>query len=91
MASEPDSRIGKPWFCRNLRWPTSNTFRLQWITKTAVEFRNLEGIMNKDGENEYPTPVWFGRDGQEVSRDAGIEVCYEMDRAEANKKKSFDH
>lgn len=77
-----------PELCRNLNWPTSDPFRIRWIAKTPVKFRyvgHLKNTLNRDEKGDARA-VLVGKDGQEISVDAGAGVCRileDVDRQEA--------
>lgn len=84
MASPPLPTLPLPTFCRKLKWPTSPAFRIRWICITPVHFRfvgHLKNTMNL-GEDGEPHAVLVGKDGQEVSREAGegvVEILRKRD------------
>ncbi|KXT00463.1 hypothetical protein AC578_1939 [Pseudocercospora eumusae] len=88
MTSPPDPKLPKPAWTAKLNWGTSATFTLRWLGTTSIPFRTVGHLkntlnMNEDGE---PLAVLVGKDGQEVSADAGMGVVWVLDEAEANAK-----
>ncbi|KAK5174017.1 uncharacterized protein LTR77_001097 [Saxophila tyrrhenica] len=87
MASPPDPSLPKPAFCTKLNWATSPAFKLQWLATTPVHFRfvgHLKNTFNVD-EDDRPMAVLIGKDGQEISSDAGMGVVEILDEAEAER------
>lgn len=84
MASPPDPSLPKPPFCAKLNWPTSPAFKLRWLALTSVHFKHvghLKNTLNID-DNDQPMAVLIGKDGQEISSDAGMGVVEILDDAE---------
>ncbi|KXT11416.1 hypothetical protein AC579_9873 [Pseudocercospora musae] len=86
MTSPPDPKLPKPVWAAKLNWGTSATFTLRWLGTTSIPFRTVGHLkntlnINEDGE---PLAVLVGKDGQEVSADAGMGVIWVLDEAEAN-------
>ena len=96
MTTPPDPSLPRPTFCAKLKWSTSPAFGLRWIATTEVHFRHvghLKNTLNLDGRKE-PMAVLVGKDGQEISREAGFGVATIMDefeQAEAQKQGSLGH
>ncbi|KAK5113318.1 hypothetical protein LTR85_010935 [Meristemomyces frigidus] len=85
MTSPPDPTLPKPPFCAKLNWGTSPAFTLRWLAVTPVHFRmvgHLKNTCNVDERGE-PRAVLVGKDGQEISSDAGMGVVWVLDEAEA--------
>ena len=85
MTSPPDPNLPKPGFCKKLNWGTSPAFTLRWLATTPVHFRlvgHLKNTMNIDEEGK-PMAVLVGKDGQEISADAGMGTVWVLDEAEA--------
>lgn len=85
MTSPPLPSLPKPPFCAKLNWGTSPAFTLRWLATTPVHFRmvgHLKNTCNLDERGE-PRAVLVGKDGQEISSDAGMGVCWVLDEAEA--------
>ena len=84
MTSPPDPSLPKPPFCSKLNWTTSPAFSLHWLATTSVHFRlvgHLKNTCNPDDEGT-PRAVLVGKDGQEVSQDAGMGVVWILDEAD---------
>jgi YTH domain-containing protein 1 len=90
MASPPDPSLPKPAFCAKLNWGTSPAFRLRWMATTNLHFRNvghLKNTLNLD-EDGNPMAVLVGKDGQEISQEAGLGVVEILDEVhEAAKRR----
>ncbi|KAF2171787.1 hypothetical protein M409DRAFT_50430 [Zasmidium cellare ATCC 36951] len=85
MTSPPDPKMPKPAFASKLNWGTSAAFSLRWLGTTSIHFRligHLKNTLNKDEKGESRA-VLIGKDGQEVSADAGMGVVWALDEAEA--------
>lgn len=88
MTSPPDSKLPKPAFSSKLNWNTSSSFSLCWLSTTPIHFRligHLKNTLNRD-EKDEPRAVLVGKDGQEVSADAGMGVVWALDEAEPSEK-----
>ena len=84
MTSPPAPSLPKPSFCNKLNWATSPAFSLHWLATIPVHFRlvgHLKNTCNPDDEGT-PRAVLVGKDGQEVSQDAGMGVVFILDGAE---------
>jgi hypothetical protein len=84
MTSPPDPSLPMPTFCNKLNWATSPAFTLQWLATTPVHFRlvgHLKNTCNPDEEG-VPRAVLVGKDGQEISQDAGMGVVWILDEAD---------
>lgn len=84
MTSPPSPAIRKPSFCDKLNWGTSSAFSLRWLATTPVHFRmvgHLKNTCNPDEEGK-PRAVLVGKDGQEISQDAGMGVVWILDEVE---------
>lgn len=84
MTSPPDPSLPKPPFCAKLNWPTSPAFKLRWLATTSVHFKyigHLKNTLNAEEDNQ-PMAVLIGKDGQEISTDAGMGVVEILDDAE---------
>lgn len=85
MTSPPDVRKPQPDFARRLNWKTSPSFTIRWLSTTPVHFRfvgHLKNVLNRD-EDGAPRPVLVGKDGQEISEEAGAGVMRILRDAEA--------
>lgn len=84
MTSPPDPLLPVPSFCNKLNWTTSPAFSVRWLATTAVHFRfvgHLKNTCNPDDDG-LPRAVLVGKDGQEISQDAGMGVVEILDMAE---------
>lgn len=84
MTSPPDPSLPVPSFCNKLNWSTSPAFTLRWLATTPVHFRlvgHLKNTCNPDEEG-LPRAVLVGKDGQEISQDAGMGVVWILDEAD---------
>lgn len=89
MTSPPDPALPKPSFCAKLNWGTSPAFTLRWLATTPVHFRHvghLKNTMNPDERTGQPMAVLVGKDGQEISSDAGVGVVWILDEAEVEER-----
>ncbi|KAK3350051.1 YT521-B-like domain-containing protein [Lasiosphaeria hispida] len=75
MASAPSPETPRPKWMSGINWNTSDPFRVQWLSKTAVDFRHIGHLRNSF--NEY-LPVLVGKDGQEVEEGCGHALAREM-------------
>lgn len=85
MTSPPLASLPKPSFCAKLNWGTSPAFTVQWLATTPVHFKmvgHLKNTCNPDDEG-VPRAVLVGKDGQEISQEAGRGVCGILDEEEA--------
>jgi len=92
MTSPPDPKLPKPSFCTKLNWSTSAPFTLRWLATTPVHFRmvgHLKNTCNVDDVTGEPRAVLVGKDGQEISNDAGMGVAWVLDEAEALERPMF--
>lgn len=88
MTSAPDTNIPKPGSASKLHWKTSPAFQLRWLGTTPVHFRmvgHLKNCYNLDERGESRA-VLVGKDGQEVSAEAGMGVVWILDEAEVVEK-----
>ena len=84
MTSPPDPSLPKPPFCSKLNWTASSAFSLHWLATTSVHFRLVGHLKNTCNPDDQGTPraVLVGKDGQEVSQDAGMGVVFILDEAD---------
>src|SRR5689334_2629938 len=75
MATAPSPDIPKPRWIANINWEVSDPFRLEWLSKTEVEFFHVGHIKNAYNEGNA---VLVGKDGQEVEEGAGRQLVKEM-------------
>ena len=90
MSSLPDPSIPVPDPSLNHRM--SDAFRLRWLTKKDVDFRHFSHLKNQLNRDEYGTRrvATFGRDGQEISEDAGRAIVKILRTFEAKKTSGDD-
>lgn len=84
MTSPPDPSLPKPPFCAKLNWGTSPAFTLRWLATTPVHFRHvghLKNNLNLDDRGQAMA-VLVGKDGQEISPEAGMGVVWILDEVE---------
>lgn len=84
MTSPPTHSLPKPSFCAKLNWGTSPAFTLRWLATTPVHFKmvgHLKNTCNPD-ESGVPRAVLVGKDGQEISQEAGMGVVWILDECE---------
>lgn len=89
MTTPPDLSLPLPNFCNKLNWATSPAFQIRWLAMTQVHFRfvgHLKNTCNPDDEGQ-PRAVLVGKDGQEISQDAGMGVVEILDIAEQEEGK----
>jgi hypothetical protein len=75
MTSAPSRDNPRPSFVKGHHWDTS-PFRVQWLSKTAVQFFRIGHL--KNAYNEY-RPVLVGKDGQEIDEECGPKLLREME------------
>lgn len=93
MTSAPDPKLPKPPFCAKLNWATSPAFSLHWLATTSVHFRfvgHLKNDLNLDDHGQ-PFAVLVGKDGQEISPEAGMGVVQILDDAEQAGERKQGH
>ena len=93
MTSPPDPALPKPTFCAKLNWGTSPAFTLRWLGTSPVHFRyigHLKNSMNLDDRGE-PMAVLIGKDGQEISPEAGMGVVSVLDEVEETEGRKQVH
>lgn len=91
MTSPPDNSLPRPNFCNKLNWATSPGFQVRWLATTPVHFRfvgHLKNTCNPDDEGQ-PHAVLVGKDGQEISQDAGMGVVGVLNDAEQQEGKGM--
>jgi hypothetical protein len=83
MASAPSPDTPRPTFVKGIHWDTSDPFRVQWLSKTAVQFWRIGHLKNP---YNHHLPVLVGKDGQEIEEECGAELMRLMEEyaAEAN-------
>lgn len=82
MESVPgEPNVPDPSWRKNLHWPTTQPFRIKWLVKGDIPYRvagKLKNPLNDD------TPVFVGRDGQEIPDRIALELCEAIEQ-DANK------
>ncbi|KAL2162084.1 hypothetical protein VTH06DRAFT_7869 [Thermothelomyces fergusii] len=76
MVSPPSPDNPRPSFIKTIHWETSDPFRVQWLSKTTVEFWRIGDIKNPYNDNQ---PVLVGKDGQEIEAECGRALLREME------------
>jgi len=76
MASAPSPDTPRPKWMSGLHWDSTHPFRVQWLSKTPVEFWRIGNIKNPYNEN---LPVLVGKDGQELEEECGRSLLREME------------
>ena len=76
--------VADPSWRKYLHWPTTKPFRISWLVKGDIPYRVAGKLKNPLNED---TPVFVGRDGQEIPDSIGLELC-EAIEADANKFRS---
>lgn len=85
MTTAPDPKLPQPGSASKLNWKTSPAFQLRWLGTTPVHFRlvgHLKNRLNLDERGESRA-VLVGKDGQEISPEAGMGVVWILDEAES--------
>ena len=72
MASLPSPEIPTPSFSKPLIWESTDPFYLEWIAKNETGYGKVGHLKNPLNEGK---PVFVGRDGQEIEREVGVELC----------------
>jgi hypothetical protein len=76
MSSAPSPETPRPTFVKGIHWDTSDPFRVQWLSKTAVEFWRIGHLRNPYNED---LPVLVGKDGQEIEEECGAKLMSLME------------
>lgn len=76
MASAPSPDTPRPSWVSGIHWDTSDPFRVQWLSKTSVEFFRIGHLKNAYNEGQT---VLVGKDGQEIEEGCGAELLREME------------
>lgn len=77
MQGVPGERgVESPSWRENLHWPTTEPFRIKWITKGETPYWKVGNLKNPLNEHN---PVFVGRDGQEIPEEVGDELCDVID------------
>ncbi|KAK3381502.1 YT521-B-like domain-containing protein [Podospora didyma] len=75
MATAPSPDTPRPKWMSGIHWDTSPPFRVDWLSKVAVEFFRIGHLKNSYNEN---AAVLVGKDGQEIEEECGRELLHEM-------------
>ncbi|KAK4103247.1 hypothetical protein N658DRAFT_390721, partial [Parathielavia hyrcaniae] len=75
MSTAPSPDIPRPSFVKGIHWDTSDPFRVQWLSRTAVDFWRIGHLKNALNEHQ---PVLVGKDGQEIEEECGAELMRAM-------------
>lgn len=75
METRPSPDIPKPRWMDAIHWETSQPFRVDWLSRTEVEFRRIGHLKNAYNEN---SAVLVGKDGQEIEDECGRDLFHEM-------------
>ncbi|GAB1315859.1 YTH domain-containing protein 1 [Madurella fahalii] len=76
MTSAPSPDTPRPSWVSGIHWDTSDPFRVQWLSKTSVEFFRIGHLKNAYNDGQ---PVLVGKDGQEIEEGCGTELLREME------------
>ncbi|KAL2020398.1 hypothetical protein VTK56DRAFT_8441 [Thermocarpiscus australiensis] len=76
MVSAPSPDTPRPKWMNGIHWETTDPFRVQWLSKTPVEFFRIGHLKNPYNEGR---PVLVGKDGQEIEEECGAELLREME------------
>jgi hypothetical protein len=60
---------------KNVNWEISHPFRVEWLSKTEVDFCHVGHLKNPYNEG---LPVLVGKDGQEMEEECGRGLLDEM-------------
>ena len=80
--------VTDPTWRKYLHWPTTQPFKIRWITKGDSAYRvagNLRNPLNDD------SLVFVGRDGQEIPDHIGLELCEALDQDAKYRGKQMDY
>lgn len=93
MTSAPDVNLPKPAFCAKLNWGTSPAFSVRWLATTSTHFRFVGHLKNKLNLDDHGQPfaVLVGKDGQEISPEAGLGVVTILDDAQEAAERKQGH
>ncbi|KAL8828463.1 MAG: hypothetical protein Q9170_006592 [Blastenia crenularia] len=78
MQSLPSPDIPAPEWQKALLWPSTDPFRIEWITVAETRFHCVGHLKNALNEGQA---VLIGRDGQEIEEKCGRELCELVDEA----------
>ncbi|KAK0629034.1 YT521-B-like domain-containing protein [Bombardia bombarda] len=76
MATAPSPDTPRPKWMSGIHWDTSPPFRVEWLSRTSVEFFRIGHLRNAYNED---LPVLVGKDGQEIEEECGRQLLYEME------------
>ncbi|KAK4200841.1 YT521-B-like domain-containing protein [Triangularia verruculosa] len=75
MVTPPSDEVPRPAWMRGLHWESGEPFALEWLSTTPIEFSRIRWIRNSLNDSQ----VFFGKDGQEIEFQAGVDLLREMD------------
>jgi YTH domain-containing protein 1 len=75
MSTAPSPDTPRPKWMNGIHWDTSPPFRVEWLSKVAVEFFRIGHLTNSYNEG---LPVLVGKDGQEIEEECGRQLLAEM-------------
>ncbi|KAL2266183.1 hypothetical protein VTJ83DRAFT_5535 [Remersonia thermophila] len=87
MTSAPSPDTPKPSFAKNIHWDTSDAFRVEWLSKTSVDFWRVGHLKNALNDNE---PVLVGKDGQEIEPECGADLLRIMESVAIERERGAD-
>ncbi|KAL9038985.1 MAG: hypothetical protein Q9180_002801 [Flavoplaca navasiana] len=76
MLTLPSPSIPAPSWQSALLWPSTDPFRIQWLTVAETRFNRVGHLKNKCNDGQ---PVLVGRDGQEIEGVVGRKLCEVID------------
>jgi hypothetical protein len=69
-----------------IHWEVSHPFRVEWLSKSSVEFFRIGHLKNPYNEG---APVLVGKDGQEIEEECGAELLREMEAYAEGRSDTF--
>ncbi|KAB5566676.1 YT521-B-like domain-containing protein [Coniochaeta sp. 2T2.1] len=76
MSTAPSPDTPAPRYAMWAKWDASAPFRVEWLSKTEVQFNFIGHIRNPLNDN---LAVLVGKDGQEIEEEAGRALLREME------------
>ncbi|KAB5583254.1 YT521-B-like domain-containing protein [Coniochaeta sp. 2T2.1] len=76
MSTAPSPDTPAPRYAMWAKWDASAPFRVEWLSKTEVQFSFIGHIRNPLNDN---LAVLVGKDGQEIEEEAGRALLKEME------------
>ncbi|KAL2150821.1 hypothetical protein VTH82DRAFT_7384 [Thermothelomyces myriococcoides] len=77
MTSPPSPDNPQPSFIQGIHWETGDPFRVEWLSKTTVDFWRIGDIRNPYNED---LPVFVAKDGQEIEEECGATLLKELEQ-----------